>query len=392
MNILFVYERKIISNFGGVERVTLLLSGELQKRGHNIIFLSVGPHEWNETKTEDQGFEQIYMPLSMPAFKEKYDKLIDDYKISIVFFQGIHPTVLETLDLTGSMVKKIVTLHMNPYSISPFEKYIKRITPWRSLTFKGKLYKLLALSSPGSFRKINNRRIELKFNKIMESADKFVVLSEKFVSRILQFSPKLNRGKLGAINNPNTFIPTDNDESNEKKNIVLFVGRLSNPQKNVTGFIDVWKEFSVNNPGWEAIVVGDGEDREYIIKYAGRKKVERLSFEGNRKNIEDYYKQSKILCMTSTYEGWGMVLPEAMAYGCVPVAYNSFDSITDIIDSGENGILIKPFDIEEMAAALGLLASDENMRKAMAASGKEKINQFNVNKIVDQWEILFNSL
>ncbi len=60
-----------------------------------------------------------------------------------------------------------------------------------------------------------------------------------------------------------------------------------------------------------------------------------------------YQLESSISCMTSLYEGWGMVLTEAMQCGAVPIAFNSFASVTDVIDHGRNGILVKPFSIKQ---------------------------------------------
>lgn len=62
--------------------------------------------------------------------------------------------------------------------------------------------------------------------------------------------------------------------------------------------------------------------------------MERVVFTGWQ-DPESFYRDASILCLTSDFEGWGMVLTEAMTFGAVPVAFNSYAAITDIIDDGK---------------------------------------------------------
>lgn len=388
MNILFVYERMIIPTFGGVERVTYLLANELKKRGHQICFLSIGPLEWNQRK-EDFGFEQLYIPFKSADYEVQLRCLISNKKISSIIFQGFHPYIVSSLPLVPKWVKKIIASHNKPFSYYPNERYINKITPWNKLPFKGKIYKILALVSPYTFRIINNRRVKAMYEKILSDTQHLVFLSQRFIPLVKSLIPEVEEEKLYAINNPNTFsTPQNVNNYKDKENIILFVGRISNPQKNVTGFIDIWKKFHSSYPEWKAMIVGDGEDMDFIEAYATKKKVRNLTFEGNQKNIEKYYRKAKILCMTSTYEGWPMVLAEAMAYDCVPIAFDSFQAVRDLIESGENGILVPPFSKDGMIAALKELSGNEVLRNKMASRGKEKIKEFTVERIVDQWERL----
>lgn len=388
MNILFVYERMMVPFVGGVERVTDLLAREMTKRGHNIVFLSVGPSIWNKDKP-DIPFPQFYIPISAPDFDSQYNDLLRRHNISAILFQGNHPAVIKTLEMSPGDIKKFLTLHNKPFSLYPHERFIKKITPWQKLPLKGKLFKLLALVSQKSFRKINNNRTTAQYRQISRYADKLILLSSNFIPVVEGLIPDFPKDKLAAINNPNTFIANPKqDNREEKENIILFIGRLSNPQKNVTGFLDVWKSFSKRNKNWKAVIVGDGEDANFIKNHARKLKLENISFEGNCKNVEEYYGKAKILCMTSTYEGWGMVLTEAMAYGCVPVAYESFEAVNDIIIHGETGLLVAPFDKREMVETLSKLAGDEVLREKLSGRGKLKISDFSVDKIVDEWEKL----
>lgn len=387
--ILFIYERRIIPTFGGVERVTYLLSQELRKRGYDVEFLSVGPDHWNQEEV-DCGFTQSYISIHQPDFRTKYNDFLSSIRPDVIIFQGAFDDVVNTLAMSPEGPRKFLVVHNQPLPQIPFERYIKRRIPWKSLGLKGKMLKALALVSPRLSRVIDIKRTNSRYHNIISHADSLVFLSDRFIPRVLKYMPSIPEDKLQAINNPNTF-RVDNQAGAAKEDIVLFVGRMDDRQKNVTGFIKVWKRFQKTHPEWKALVVGAGEDAESIKKYAGRMGVKNLSFEGNRKNIEDYYRRAKILAMTSAYEGWGMVIPEAMAYGCVPVVYESFEAVHDLIDSGKNGLIVEALNPEAMALGLASLVDDEEKRKQMASEGKDKIKQFEVEKIVDRWEHLFNS-
>ena len=95
--------------------------------------------------------------------------------------------------------------------------------------------------------------------------------------------------------------------------------------------------------------------------------------------------------MTSSYEGWPMVLMEAMSFGCVPVVYDSFEAVHGIIDDGNDGLIVRKFDVSEMSAAILNLIHDEDKRLKMIESGKEKIKKFRVESIADCWEKRFRT-
>lgn len=389
MRILFVYERRIIPYFGGLERVTHLLASELRKRGHEVYYLSVGPQEWNADTSRSAEW-QTYMPSSSSDFKEWFDSYLKSKGIEAVIFQGPHASVVKALEDAPSDVFKIAVNHLRPFIIYPNERFVKGLTPWRSLKLKGKLLKMLALVWPEGFRWLYNRDTVKKYSRIIECSDRYVFLSKRFIPRFRELMPEIDSGKLYAINNPNTFV-IEADREEEKQDVVLFVGRLSNSHKNVTGFLDVWKKFHKEHPHWRAEIVGTGEDEEYIKSYARRHRIRNLSFEGPQQDVASYYKKSKILCLTSSYEGWGMVLTEAMAYSCVPVAFDSYESIHDIIEDGNTGLLIKAFDTSAMAKGMKKLASNEELRKKIASRGRESVKRFGAEKIADEWETLLKS-
>lgn len=386
MNLLFIFTERMNPNQGGVERVTVLLSRELKKSGHNIFFLAVGDNK--ESDTIESGFPQFFRPTSSPDFIQQFAELLRENNIEAIILQGTHNNVLHALEAVPSGIKKYLVLHNRPHPLNGYERKAMTDTPWTNLSVKHKLLKALGMFYPRLFRIVNNRKNNNRLRRILSLSDRLVLLSERFIPVLTSVTPSIDLGKISAINNPNTFSPPEEIDYRNKDNIILFVSRMSLPQKNVKDFIDVWAHFQSLHPDWKAMIVGGGEHGSIIEKYALRKKVKNLCFEGSKKNVEVYYKRAKILCLTSIYEGWGMVLTEAMAYGCVPVVFDTYESLHDILQNGHNGSLIKPFDKKAMVSSLDYLANNEQDRIRMAEAGRSSIRNFIPEKICRQWENL----
>ena len=89
--------------------------------------------------------------------------------------------------------------------------------------------------------------------------------------------------------------------------------------------------------------------------------------------------------MTSSYEGWPLVLAEAQANGVVPILYNSFTAVTAVVSSKEEGVLIEPFDEEAYAKALVALAKDDERRKRMQLRVIEKAKTYSIDNTGAAW-------
>ena len=105
-----------------------------------------------------------------------------------------------------------------------------------------------------------------------------------------------------------------------------------------------------------------------------------------------YYEQGAILCMTSSTEGLPMVLIEAMQYGCATIAYNSFESLQDIITDGYNGFAVTPFKKKEYINKLRTLMTDKALREKFGQNGMEMVKRFDRKIIAKQWIELFRKV
>lgn len=389
MNIAFLFYCPIVPHIGGVQRVTDVLAKEFERRGHNVIFICT------ESQNRDDVYpyysaKQIYLDSNKndEEFTADYCKILQTNDINVVISQEARSDSLLLLENTPICVKRISVVHINPYAIIGNEQRIKRAIRSRRLVTN--LAKYLVMLFPHIARRYYRFKENKFYRRILGVSDKLVFLSPSFVELLKENIPDISSRKLAAIGNPNTFVPKH--EVGTKENLIICVARLSEVQKNVRDFILVWQQLYKDNPKWKAIIVGDGPDRGMLESFAKKKGVRNLSFVGRVENVGNYYQRAKFVCMTSIYEGWGMVLTEGMSYGCVPCVYGSYGAAFDIVDDGVNGIISTPFRPKEMADRIQTLINDESRLAQMSSSAIEKVKDFNADKVADKWDALFGSL
>lgn len=231
------------------------------------------------------------------------------------------------------------------------------------------------------------RTLELGYHGMLLHTDALCLLSLKFIPELRQIYSK-DLSRVIAIPNPNTYPIQENTDFPKKKQL-LYVGRIEWRQKRVGRLIDIWNRIYKEFPDWELIIVGDGPIRQELEQKVS--KMERVVFTGWQ-DPESYYRDASIICLTSDFEGWGMILTEAMTFGVVPVAFNSYAAITDIIDDGKNGLLVSPFSRKAFARKLGVLMEDEELRVSMSKSCIQSVKRFDIQNVADRWEEVFNRL
>ena len=383
--ILFVYPTPFNPQVGGVERVTDLLTRGFVDRGYKVIYL----HHVYKHSLMDYDFPApvYFFPSSDYKSEENiifYHDFLKEQKIDIIINQcGLFEDSTLYLNIGDNKCKTISVLHSNP--MLNFEHLASEELMLKDATFIGflKLMARICLYSLIKGNYITSRRKHYDF--LFPNSDRVCLLSNSHIEDFEKYYKIYDRKKIVAISNPNSF----ELQICEKKKQLLYVGRLDRGQKRPDRLIKIWKRLYKNFPDWEMVIVGDGEERERLEKEA--KKLERISFVGFQ-SPEQYYRDASIFCLTSNFEGFGMVLTEAMSFGTIPFAFDSYTAVHDIIEDGETGILVNPFSIKEYAYKLEILMSDEGKRSVVAQNCMNDVTRFSLNNIVEKWEALFNSL
>ena len=109
-------------------------------------------------------------------------------------------------------------------------------------------------------------------------------------------------------------------------------------------------------------------------------------------NIIEKYQESSIFVLSSRFEGFGLVLAEAMSVGVAPVAFACPCGPRDIIHHGEDGILCENGNITELANGICRLIENEEERKKMGANAAKNIQRYSLDNIMQLWDSLFQNI
>lgn len=222
--------------------------------------------------------------------------------------------------------------------------------------------------------------------RIVRRFDKFVVLTNE------------DRGYWGNLPNieviPNAAMHVSDRYSDVENKRVIAVGRLDY-QKGFDRLILAWQR--VQSTGrfkdWTLDIFGQGEWQEMLqqmINKAGLQSTARINRPTN--NIVDEYIKSSLIVMTSNYEGFGMVLVEAMACGVPAIAFDCKCGPKDIIRQGENGLLVHNGDVDGLADAMMEVMADDDYRKMLSENAKAVVNTYSEQAVMARWLRLFEEL
>lgn len=222
--------------------------------------------------------------------------------------------------------------------------------------------------------------------RMVRKFDKFVVLSQE------------DKGYWGKMANlcviPNAALRMSVTYAEGDKKRVIAVGRLDY-QKGFDRLIEAWRIVQQNKAyaDWQLDIFGQGEWKEMLqarIDNYGLKDSVKLN--NPTKEIGKEYTNSSMLVMSSNYEGFPMVMIEAMACGLPAVSFDFKCGPKDIIRHGENGLLVKNGDIQGLAEAMMKLMEDEALRRKMSMEARKITETYSEEVVMKQWMELFERL
>ena len=154
-------------------------------------------------------------------------------------------------------------------------------------------------------------------------------------------------------------------------------------------FVEAWERLSRSHPDWHALIIGNGPERTAIESYIKNHGIERIALIGKADPLP-YYRKASVIALTSATEGFGNVIVEGMALGCVPVAYSSAEAMPEII-TPDCGIISDPSP-EALASCIDSIISSPEHLAAISRAARDRAEAFSPETIADRWLSLLNGL
>lgn len=318
---------------------------------------------------------------------------------SHLFYDFSNKIKLHSVAVSGNPIQYVKSY------VSGFKKLVTKVNPDIIIVcddgLKGFFIpSILGKSNPIIYERHVSKNIEVKKNasifKIITTKIKLLLMDllsktfHKFVVLTNENRQEWKGKNVVVISNPLSFYPADSSTLQKKK--VIAVGKQCH-QKGYDLLLQSWKKVVEINPGWQLEIYGKKDASQGLEQQVKQLKIEHsVSFFEPEKNIMEKYLQSSIYVMSSRFEGFGMVLIEAMACGVPCVSFDCPFGPSDIIKNNEDGFLVENGNTIQLAEKLNILIENNSMRNDFGKNAKQNVKRFQPEIILKQWDELFKEL
>lgn len=189
-----------------------------------------------------------------------------------------------------------------------------------------------------------------------------------------------------------SYYPKQISSHKDSKSIIC-VGRLDNQQKGYDLLIDSWAQVHPLHPDWKINIYGSGGDKQKIQDLIhARQLQDSILLHEATPDIYSKYLESDFYVMSSRYEGFALVLAEAMCCGLPCISFNCPYGPSDVIRNGEDGLLVEAENTKALAESICYFIENKEVRKKMGLKARENIKRYLPDNIMPQWEKLFKQL
>ena len=381
MKILLVIDK--MKNFAGIERILTCKMNYISEQTPHQVYLTT-----YEQQSQGLPFQLnnkiIYNPVNVPMpqrnemtllrwlkayhqirgqFRKQFESLLSniqpDLVICTVYSYQILDIIINTSHHLG--IKTIMESHTKG----------ETVTIARKFKYNHHLYRLFSFWD----------------NHIMKSlkhCDCIVTLTKHDIPFWKKYSQRTE-----VIPNMLTITPKMVSDYGAKR--VISAGRYMS-EKGFDKLLKAWHLINGHFSDWHLYIFGNGDRTPY------QQIVDKYQMNGNvhlmpaTNDIAKEFSKSALYVMSSRYEGFGLVLAEAMSCGLPCISFDCPYGPREIISDGEDGVLVEDGNIEELAKKIGYLMSDVELRKAMGAKAIQNIARYQPDAIMAQWINLFQSI
>ena len=377
-----------IFSIGGVQRVSAVIAKELAKH-HDVTFVTFDKPEAADTRLYGLDEAEIhYQHFAYPKVGYLRNKICKAYS---GFYQKLRPQGKWASNLYAyssfpsplrkALIKKLQEGHYDviigvhaPLAgrLATIRRHLagSKTIGWIHNSFE-------ALFSDGFIYigAARKRHYVFQFRKL----DHVVLLCHHDAQTYLQYDRLF---KPTVIYNPLTLQPGERSKGTSKR--LLAIGRFSKRHKGFDLLIEAFSVFSKAHPDWKLDIVGEGPEETLYRQLISKHQLEdRVSLHPFTQNVQAYYANAQLYVLSSRWEGFGLVLVEAMAHG-LPIVSSDLPTSKEIM--GDFGIYFRNGNTADLAEKLDL-ATQTNWQ-AKSNEAVEIARKFSIDNIIKQWERL----
>ena len=375
---IYTYQMKIVNcihsiyNPGGMERVLLNKVKYLVERNYDVTIVTTDQHGLEPFYPFPEGVRMIDLDIN---YSDDNGKPFFRKFIGYLKKRRLHKKRLKTL-----------LEQIKPNVVDCFYPGECSFVPG----LKDGSAKIMELHQSKLFHHQYNRsglmgladKVRAKMDdKLVRKFDRFVVLTEED-AQMWGDIPGMR-----VIPNAANFIADKYSDCSAKR--VIAVGRLDY-QKGFDRLIMAWEKVHEIIQDWRLDIFGQGEWKDMLQKMIDERGLQDcIKLNAPTKNIGAEYANSSMLVMSSNYEGFPMVMIEAMACGLPVVSFDFKCGPRDIINHEQNGLLVPNGDIQGLADAMIRVMQDDNLRKEMGMNARKVVEKYSEEEVMKKWVELF---
>lgn len=337
---------------GGTERVASIIASELAQRGHDVFLASV------------QGGEKPFFPLNKRVLVRSLFGSVGRnlFRAPLIVTRIRRLLVAEKVEAL-IVVESMLTLYTIPAVAGLNIKHIC----WEHFNFK------IDLGRKG--RRVA-RLLAARF------CDVVVTLTDR--DKDFWLAGTTPKAEVCTIQNPSPFPVQYQHSPPLESRIVLGVGRLV-PQKGFDLLLASWQAVNKQAPEWRLLIVGNGPDKQALASLARSLEIESsVEFVDATSDISMHYREAAIYCLSSRFEGFGMVLVEALSFGIPIVSFDCEVGPAEILE-GTGSLLVQAGDVTGLSEALLKLIRNQEARQRISELSQKRAEMFQPVNIVEKW-------
>lgn len=374
MKIVFIY--RYFTTTGGVERTLIDKANYLVQQGHSVTIVTFeqGQHPF-AYKVDDRiehfeldcrRFTLYRYPICQRIYKlwQMNRRFVHRWN---AFVNEIKPDVVVTTTNSGDFLREILTARDKTNII------VESHTAF-----------IYDMGSKSLVRKLWLKR----YIHIVKRCKMIISLTQGDA----QFWRKHKANRVQVLTNPLTIYPEMICNVEKDPYRIIFVGRFDKV-KRIDMLISAFSLITEKYPQWHIDIYGDGDEKVFISQLINSMHLnECIKIHQPTSDIFSEYSKSQMLVLCSRYEGFGLVLLEAMSCGIPCVSFDCPYGPPEIIQDYYNGLLAKNGDVKDLANKMEWLINHPEERYTMGLNAHQYVARFKKEEVMKDWEKTYISL